>query len=258
VDMNPNNPDIQRIPSEAGRHLIRVLRIAMQWMVFTYQNPLHLAQATARVLSKYGIQGADMVRNYIMTAGGQAAVQAQRMVEAGQQAVNTVKDNATRAGQNVNTAVANAAQQIITSVVQSVPPVNLPPPPNLSVRLWGLGQGGPAETGAGVGAGVTGATGAGVATGVVTTPMIAALIIAVITALLPVVSAGTVAVMQAQADAAGPTPGSVRPGPDGSTDGFWVNGQWVPNAPAGGPLGALTVPIGLGLGAIALLYVLKK
>lgn len=257
VNMDPNNRDIEQIASPSGRHLVRLLRIAMQWMVLTYQDALHLGMAVARVFQKYGIQGGDMVRSYVLQAGGQAMVQAQRLATAGAAAVENVQQTATRAGQNAAAAVAAAGQQLLQTLAQAVPPLNLPPPPPLPVRLWGLGQGGPAETGTAVGAGVTGATGAGVATGVISTPMLAALIVAIITALLPVAGAAATAAIQ-QVSPPQPTPGSVRPGPDGSTDGYWLNGQWFPNDASGGPLGALTLPIGLGLGAIALLYVLKK
>jgi len=250
VSMLPDQPGDRTIPSLTGRHLVRMLRIGMQWMVFSYQAPIYLAAAVAKVFAKYGIIGGEMLKAFILTAGNQAAAQAQRVVAAGAAEVARVTGMAQQAGQNAAQALQNAAGSILDNVSRLVPALPPPPPPPHLFGLGGFGAAPAAPAAAPPAAG--GLTLGGVLTAILTTPGIAALIASVVVALITtggqvITSGGGNSVVS----------GTQRPGPDGSTDGNWINGQWVPNAAKSG-LPDWALPAGAAAVLALLLLSIKK
>jgi len=257
VNMDPNQRDIESIPSQTGRRVVKALRIGMQFMVLVYQAGNFLAVAVANVFRKYAIQGGELLRNYIMQISGQAALQAQQMLAAGQAAVTQVTQQAARVGQNAAQALQQSGQAVLDAAAQAAARAVQTLPPLPRVGFGGFGHLGVAPAAAGPPAAAGSLTLGGLLTGIISTPGFAALIVALITVLVQVGGTTAQAAVQQAADAGRTIPGTERPGPNGETDGFWLNGVWHPKESAG-PFGELTVPIGLGVGAIALLYILKK
>lgn len=231
MEMNPRPESDAKLPTEALRQLMQGLRLIGQFAILMVQVPPILAAATAKVFAKYAIQGGEALANFIRNAGSNAAAAGAALV----QNISTGVQSAVQTGvQNVQTGVQN--------IVSSIPGFR---------GIGALGDGGATAGGTGIG----------------TTLLLAAIEIAklvlpaAMVALIGGIFALLTGVITTQMKQSGVTPGSERPGPDGSRDGVWIDGKWYPRDTPRTDLTAtfLSPPvIGAIIGGLFLLYASQK
>lgn len=245
MDMNPRPESDAQLPTEALRQLMWDIRLIGQFAILMLQVPPILAAATAKVFAKYAIQGGEMLANFIRdparNVAAAGAALAQDLATGAQSAAQAAASGAQSAVQAAASGAQSAAQTAATGIQTGI---------QTGLRNFGLrGLGAPpAAAGAGIGATLWTAA---VEISKLVLPAVAVALIGGIFALLT-------GVITTQMKQSGVTPGSERPGPDGSTDGVWIDGKWYPrDTPKVDLKTTLLSPpvIGAIIGGLFLLYV---
>lgn len=211
MDMNPRPDSDAKLPTEALRQLMWDIRLIGQFAILMLQVPPILAAATAKVFAKYAIQGGEMLANFIRDPARNVAAAGAALAQGLATGAQSAAQDAASGAQSAAQAAASGAQTAATGIQTGI---------QTGLRTFGLrGLGAPpAAAGAGIGA-----------TLLTAAVEIAKLVLpAAVIALIGGIFALLTGVITTQMKQSGVTPGSERPGPDGSKDGVWIDGKWYP------------------------------